>query len=541
MQRSEKENGACQVPEAIRSSMDAVGKTPASVTADLKQFYNVEAKTLPVIYDRAGNALPPHVLAYLLTAHEKTEPAGPGRSDDGYGLWRLSNGSTVKTWAHPGLRPEAEAAVKALDSDSLQKALPAIMNGNRVVGNSLKQNLIYPLCRYADEQTAKEILENFLFRGEDRCAVCCSNTHTAMMWADRHGLLKEYAEFRGLKENQFRIRYFSDPGLDEQGRHVFDLGGPRIAARLQSDLRYTLEREDGTVIKSVPKKKADPVLYEKAKAGLAVLKKETRQIGKSNAEALFADFLSGQTVSGREWRTFYPVMPLLARLGRLLVWSQQEQTFILGADGRTCGADGTEYTVTDSPVKVAHPMEMGPALTAKWQEYFLKNSLKQPFEQVWEPVADVSLVKPGRYDGCAIPLFALMNREKHGIRSERGYHIELEDCMATPVFVRAGSGHGASSWVFDEYELRDFRFSLYTRRVNHIVSLLDRETVAGRIRKDDISVRDWLDLFTLPQILGFIGLAAESGAVNVSALLLEYKKNRFGETDIMDEFTLDLI
>ena len=76
--------------------------------------------------------------------------------------------------------------------------------------------------------------------------------------------------------------------------------------------------------------------------------------------------------------------------------------------------------------------------------------------------------------------------------------------------------------------------------MNHIVTHLDKGTVAGRVKKDDISVAQWFDRFTLAQIMEFINIANEAGAHNVLAQLMEYKDTHFGEFDPMDEFTLDL-
>ena len=145
-------------------------------------------------------------------------------------------------------------------------------------------------------------------------------------------------------------------------------------------------------------------------------------------------------------------------------------------------------------------------------------------------------MKPGRYDGCTIPLYMLMNKEEHGIIMEGQSRITLKDCTAG---LRLVEGH--HDWVNNEFEITDFRFKKYTRQVNHIVCHLDKGTVSGRVKKDDITVAQWLDRFTLAQIMGFIDLAAKNNAVNVEALLLQYKQEHFEEFDPMDEFTLDLL
>ena len=62
----------------------------------------------------------------------------------------------------------------------------------------------------------------------------------------------------------------------------------------------------------------------------------------------------------------------------------------------------------------------------------------------------------------------------------------------------------------------------------------------GRIRKDDISVMQQMDRFTLAQIMEFVAIAQEEQAVNVTAALLQYRQDRYPDFDPMAEFTLDL-
>ena len=71
------------------------------------------------------------------------------------------------------------------------------------------------------------------------------------------------------------------------------------------------------------------------------------------------------------------------------------------------------------------------------------------------------------------------------------------------------------------------------------MAILDGWTVEGRIRNDDVSVMDQMSSFTLAQITEFIAIAQEAEAVNVLALLLEYKKEHFAGFDPMEEFTLE--
>ncbi len=369
-----------------------------------------------------------------------------------------------------------------------------------------------------------------------RGAILLNDTKTAMRYADSFGLLDRYAEMRGTDADSIRDNIISDFGLDENGKKSWTLGGRTITANLNPDLTLTLQDENGKSLKSVPKKGAAPDEYEAVSKDFAAMKKAIRPTAKTRNDKIFADFLSGRSRPGEDWKKAYLGNPLLRMLARLIVWEQNGGTFILDADGNAQDAFGNRVDVTDEAVSVAHPMEMDAETVEAWQKYFTDTCLKQPFEQVWEPVADASLVKPGRYDGCTVPLYMLMNKEKHGIVMEGQSQITLVGCSAG---LRLVEGH--HDWYNNEFEVTNFRFEKYTRQVNHIVVHLDKGTVAGRIKKDDISAAQWFDRFTLAQITEFIQLAQENNAVNVLALLLEYKNAHFAEFDPMEEFTLDLL
>ena len=403
-----------------------------------------------------------------------------------------------------------------------------------------------PYAVFADEQELTDLIAEMRTWEKDknlreqiirvRGAILLNDTVTAMRYADSLGHLERYAKLRGMDADDIRDNIISDFGLDENGKKTWALAGKTVTAFLNPDLTLSLTDENGKRLKSVPKKGADPAEYEASSKEFASIKKDIKATAKTRNDKVFADFLSGRSRPGGAWKEAWLKNPLLRIMGRLIIWEQNGTTFTLDRTGKTIEVSGTEYTVTEDPVRVAHPMEMDGDSVEAWQMYFTSRDLRQPFEQVWEPVADAALVKPGRYDGCTIPLYMLMNKEKHGIIMEGQSRIKLAGCSADLRFVE-----GHHDWVNNEFEVNNFRFKQYSRQVNHIVVHLDKGTVAGRIKKDDISAAQWFDRFTLAQITEFIRLAQENNAVNILAQLLEYKSAHFAEFDPMDEFTLDLI
>ena len=131
------------------------------------------------------------------------------------------------------------------------------------------------------------------------------------------------------------------------------------------------------------------------------------------------------------------------------------------------------------------------------------------------------------------------NEIRNGIeRLGKGFsNFEIKDCKVIIETVDWTYRHGISPQ--ECFEIKTFTFKRYSRRINAVVAYLDRVTVADRVRKDDVSVMDWMQNFSLAQITEFISSAQESQATNVLAALLEYKNEHFADYDPMVEFTLE--
>ena len=271
------------------------------------------------------------------------------------------------------------------------------------------------------------------------------------------------------------------------------------------------------------------------------MKKAAKTILKNRGKVLFEDFLSGKERKSEDWQASYLKNPLLRVAASLVVWAQGSGTFTL-LDGEPIDSFGDPYKISGKPVKVAHPMEMDAEDTKRWQKYFAAHGLKQPFGQVWEPVRNAKMINPDRYEGCSIPVTAMSGKDKHGIHSyglhaySEDYGFTLDDCSLDyePAVWRLDY-----DWTAYHYSLGKFSFAKFTRKVNHIVTILDNLTILDRIRNDDMTVMDMMDSFTLAQIMDFINEAQDAGAANVLAALLEYKNDNYSEYDPMEEFVLE--
>ena len=444
---------------------------------------------------------------------------------------------------------EADKAAELLSYESLCDAINKISKG---LDLSLYPSLLPVVCRFGNTDQIKSVIKYYdTLRGAKgksvqykiNSAMVLSNTRVAVLWIEKHGYLYEFAAVRDITEEQAYNNYLFDFGFDEQGKRVFDLGTTKIEATISSELTISLFNPiTGKAVRSIPKKDIAPDVQKKAADELADLKATLKKSATIKKNQLYQNYLEAAKFSSAEWTEKYTKNPFLNAIARLLVWSQGGKTFTL-ADKKLVSADGQEYTLTDKPIKLAHPMEMDKANVTAWQKYFADNKLKQPFAQVWEPVVDKTLFKESRYEGCLIRDFYLKNHEKMGISIEwytfeyaEKHYLSIKGFDVAYERVTVTEDNGDET---DRVEITFIKPQKWNRRVNMVLAFLDKITVYGRIKKDDVSVMQQMDRYTLPTIIDFISMAQEAGAVNVTAALLDYRNKNYPDYNVMDEFVLD--
>ena len=439
---------------------------------------------------------------------------------------------------------------EALDRNELIELLKAL-------AFKYKKYYFLPFGRYADEESIVDLLSNmkkweswntYFANGrldilDARAGVALSDTKTAILHFDKIKKLDVYANLHNTNEDYLRNVVLTDAGIDCDNKIEYDLGGTKIIVTLQSDLSLSLfDTAKNKVVKSIPKAGNDEQKVTEASKDFSNMKKNVKKIVKTCTERLYELFLSGEEYDVKQWKEIYLENEIWLCCARLIVWQQNDSTFIVKGKDAIC-LDGTPYLFTESPIKVAHPMEMKREDVLAWQKYFITNGLKQPFTQIWEPVINKSEIKSKRYEDCMIPFYRFRNQEKQGIIVGRDgimndiddVDIYFKDCI---VEIERIDWNKYGIKNDDRFVILSFKVENFTRMSNHIVSYLDKILVYNKIENDDVSVKEVLSLFTLAQISDFIKKANENKSVNVLAMLMEYKNNNFSDIDLMDEFTL---
>ena len=464
--------------------------------------------------------------------------------------------SMYKTnYVHSKLDPIADQIASCLNKEKLQELLEELAFNKRYE----KEGYLLPFGRYASPDQIKKLItqmrkwENwnqYSVTGRKsiiigRGALMLSDTREAMMAIDKVKALSYYASLRGTSETILRDTVLSEFGFDTDCKKRYDLGSNAAVISLEKDLSLSVyDEKAGKTVKSIPKKGSDEKLYDAAKADFSDLKKNIKRVISNRKSLLFSAFLSGTGFQPNEWKSIYLVNPVLNAIASLIIWQQNNVCFTCDRTGKTVLSNENVYTIDGHAlITVAHPKEMHSSEIKNWQRYFIDHGLKQPFEQIWEPVYKENEISKDRYEGCTLPVYRFMGKKTHGI-DVWGYNeyseyfgVSLIDCeLEVWTELRPFTHENAANAV---YELGEFTIKHFSRYANHIVYLLDKWTIEDRIGKNDPTIGAVLDGLTVAQVCDFIALAAEKKSTDSLAVLMDYKNKNYDDFDPMTEFTLE--
>lgn len=437
--------------------------------------------------------------------------------------------------------PLADDAASFLDKDSLSDAIYSLfLNANK------GHKIALALARYCSIDKVVSVyrsykkVEYLKYTANDM--ILLNDTRDAMLIAERDGFLDRYAEMRGVNADDLSDSLIYDYGFDKDGVKVLDLGDKKYEVSISKDLSLVIKDvENGKIYKSIPKTNVDSDKYKIAKDSLTEVIKYAKKTVKNKSSILFRKFLSGEEFSSELWINTYFNHPLNRIVSSLFVWQQHENYFMISDKG-TILLDGTEYKIDNSPIILAHPMEMSKRELKGWQEYFVNNGIKQPFEQIWEPVIDLTKIESNRYSDYIIPYYRFIDKSQHGISVikdtwGRVMEIYFDDCSIHIQRIDAVDPYYTAS---DKFQLSYIHLSKHSRRSNHVISYLEQILIKDRIEMDNLQAEHLFDHFTLAQIMDFINLASEKQSINSLAVLMDYKNNAYPNADPMMEFVLEL-
>ena len=456
---------------------------------------------------------------------------------------------------------ESDYIASSLNKSDLRNALFSLVDQTQATG---RPEALSPFCRYASNSQIEWLLkemkkwENWYSYGTSgriaiivaRSCLILSDTAAAVSYLDKFGLLKKYSTLRCTDEDSVRDSLVS-VDVDNDGKKFFKLGTTVVEATLEPDMKISLvDLSTKKNVKSFPKKNNDKALIEQANIDLKLLKKEIKTAVSNRKAALRSDFLTGRMRSATSWKNSYENNFILNRIARLIVWEEitggNKIFFTLGEDG-PIDAFGDKIVIDDNArICVAHPIEMTLHEIENWQMYFANNKLKQTFEQVWEPVMDISKVDfEERYKDAIFHMSTIRGLESAGwdITGEE-YGSFRVSCNGISLSFYPKTRERIHSWkeIGKNTDIKlsgAYCYSSNERLINHTVFQLDRATLYYRISNDDVEIIYSIGSFTAAQINQLLKIAIESKSDKCVAALLDYKNRNYSDFYMIEEFTLE--
>ena len=460
-------------------------------------------------------------------------------------------------------RPNADKIGLALDPKALSDFLESFMEKQPY------RPFLIAWARYATEESIAKVTSTYktMLKGKAkeqykaqniREALLINDTQGAMKFFDRIGELERYANMRGMSAMAMRDSVMLPQfGFDEDGKKRYDIGGNQIEISITPDLGFKLfDVNAQKEIRSFPKKGSDPKKAEAAAGEFNDFKKEVLNFAKARTELIHSMHLSGEYIDQDLWRKVYIDHEVIRYLSQLIIWQDESRNTFTVLDNKVIDSSGEPY-MPQGKIRVAHVLDMQQNDIIRWQNSFAKSSKKQLFDQIWEPVINWSTSEiSDRFKGAS-----LRNEERNtlkkalkqrGIESNAEYlNREYNPRTGQYVYGNDGTMYYGNCLYVDftvDPESKEITFGKATARVapgdremNAVLLELDKATISSQISRDNdtaINIQR-LSVFTASQIASLLNLAIDSKAEKCTAILLNYKNEKYPEYAGVNEFSLD--
>ena len=236
---------------------------------------------------------------------------------------------------------------------------------------------------------------------------------------------------------------------------------------------------------------SDPELRQRAQDDLEDIRHNLHHAVRLLREELYKGFLSGDEVAADLWIWRWTECCPQRWFAELLVWEQNGIRFVIDKEGMS-DCMGAAFTLSDAPIRLAHPKEMPSDEVSLWQNYFDKRKISQLFPQMSEPVCRPEDFHPDRYKGRHISCYRLRHKESLGIHLE--YEIEhfygagnyehtkfsMDDFSWEALWRKGGGSYERLVDRFIWVQFTSLEPKVWTRRTNAVIALFDRLAKDGR-------------------------------------------------------------
>ncbi|GLW70922.1 hypothetical protein Kpho02_32210 [Kitasatospora phosalacinea] len=400
---------AAEVVAAVLSVDPLVDALPARLPQPPQWL---AAELLPPLPLRSGAVLPQEAVQRVLTMLALSKPGAPYpglalvAEECAPGAWAAFCWAVFEEWRLAGMPAKESWALSQLGEfgdDGTARRLAVVVR--RWPG-------------YKSSQRATEGLDVLAAIGTDAALAQLHGISQRVRFAGirtrAREKVTEVALGLGLTPEQLADRLVPDLGLDADGTARLDYGPRAFTVALGADLQpYVLDAAGRRrAAPPAPAAGDDPELAPAARKRYAALKKELRTVGADQVLRLERAMLDRRAWSADEFGALFLAHPLLAHLGRRLLWTADRVPFRIAEDRTFADRDDKPFRLpADATVRLAHPAVLGADLPL-WTELFTDYLVIQPFPQLGRPVRSLTAEEAAgdrlpRFEGRTAPAEAV--------------------------------------------------------------------------------------------------------------------------------------
>ncbi|MCY6371681.1 DUF4132 domain-containing protein [Clostridium ganghwense] len=192
----------------------------------------------------------------------------------------------------------------------------------------------------------------------------------------------------GYSLGELQDKIVPDLGFKNISCKEYDYGSRKFKVYLNDNLALEIEKDDGKILKNLPKgtKDDNEEMVKKAKDNLKILKKELKDIVKAQIERMEASLSDFRIWNVESWRELFMKNPIMHRLGKRIIWGLYEDgelktSFIYDDDFYNVNDDVIELD-EKYKISIVHPLELSEEEKASWKEIFEDNEIEEFFPQI---------------------------------------------------------------------------------------------------------------------------------------------------------------
>jgi hypothetical protein len=331
-------------------------------------------------------------------------------------------GNLMALLPSPAARAALDEVAPRLDRESFDAFADALIAAWVQGGGKPKDKwAIYAMGALGDEQSARRLVDlakRFQEEGLHRRsaialeAVASMGSDVALLRLSEltrlKGALKKraakilaaHADEMGWSDDELADRLVPRLGLDDDGSRVLSFGPRSFRVGFDAFLRPYVVDDEGNRRDRLPRpgKNDDGELAERSAKLFADLRKDAKTVGKRQAERLERAMVAGRRWPTERWRQLFIDHPLAIHFARRLVFAAFDASGKLVASFRVAedrsladsSDDAFELPEEVASIGIAHPLELGTTLTARWGDVLTDYEILQPFAQLSRPVFEAT-------------------------------------------------------------------------------------------------------------------------------------------------------